>query len=86
MRPGLLRLLLPALVLAASLLGCDGEADPGTDLVNGPLATVLGAHEDFETLAEGLTATDLMGTLGEAGPFTVFAPTDDAFLYLGIAA
>lgn len=33
----------------------------------------------FKTLAAALTAADLVETLTGAGPFTVFAPTDDAF-------
>lgn len=33
----------------------------------------------FKTLAQALTAADLVTTLKGAGPFTVFAPTDEAF-------
>ncbi len=33
----------------------------------------------FETLVAALQAADLAETLAEEGPFTVFAPTDDAF-------
>lgn len=33
----------------------------------------------FKTLAAALTAADLVSTLKGAGPFTVFAPTDEAF-------
>jgi transforming growth factor-beta-induced protein len=33
----------------------------------------------FETLVAALQAADLAGTLAGDGPFTVFAPTDDAF-------
>ncbi|KIC14144.1 MULTISPECIES: fasciclin domain-containing protein [unclassified Leisingera] len=36
----------------------------------------------FETLAAALTAADLVGTLKGDGPFTVFAPTDEAFAAL----
>jgi transforming growth factor-beta-induced protein len=36
----------------------------------------------FTTLAAALTAADLIGTLKGEGPFTVFAPTDDAFAAL----
>jgi uncharacterized surface protein with fasciclin (FAS1) repeats len=36
----------------------------------------------FNTLAKALTAADLVGTLKGAGPFTVFAPTDEAFAKL----
>ena len=40
--------------------------------------TAVGAG-DFETLATALTAAGLVDTLKGPGPFTVFAPTDDAF-------
>ena len=33
----------------------------------------------FKTLAAALTAADLVETLKGKGPFTVFAPTDEAF-------
>jgi len=36
----------------------------------------------FKTLAAALTAAELIDTLKGAGPFTVFAPTDDAFAKL----
>ena len=36
----------------------------------------------FKTLAAALTAAGLVDTLKGAGPFTVFAPTDDAFAKL----
>lgn len=34
---------------------------------------------NFKTLATALTAADLIATLKGPGPFTVFAPTDEAF-------
>ena len=36
----------------------------------------------FNTLAAALTAAGLVDTLKGAGPFTVFAPTDEAFAKL----
>jgi uncharacterized surface protein with fasciclin (FAS1) repeats len=40
------------------------------------------AAGSFETLAAALTAAGLIDTLKSEGPFTVFAPTDDAFAKL----
>ena len=40
------------------------------------------AAGSFKTLAKALEAADLVGTLKGAGPFTVFAPTDEAFAKL----
>ena len=36
----------------------------------------------FKTLVAAVTAADLVATLKGAGPFTVFAPTDEAFAKL----
>lgn len=41
------------------------------------------ANEDFETLVAAVQAAGLVETLKGEGPFTVFAPTDDAFAALG---
>jgi uncharacterized surface protein with fasciclin (FAS1) repeats len=40
------------------------------------------AAGSFTTLAKALTAADLVATLEGPGPFTVFAPTDEAFAKL----
>jgi uncharacterized surface protein with fasciclin (FAS1) repeats len=40
------------------------------------------AAGSFKTLAAALGAADLIGALKGSGPFTVFAPTDDAFAKL----
>jgi uncharacterized surface protein with fasciclin (FAS1) repeats len=40
------------------------------------------AAGNFETLVAAVTAADLVETLKGDGPFTVFAPTDDAFSLL----
>lgn len=40
------------------------------------------AAGNFTTLAAALEAGDLIGTLKSDGPFTVFAPTDEAFAKL----
>ncbi|MEM7479579.1 MAG: fasciclin domain-containing protein [Acidobacteriota bacterium] len=45
------------------------------------VAVAVGAGS-FNTLAAALEAADLVGALQGDGPFTVFAPTDDAFAAL----
>lgn len=52
-------------------------ADAGKDIVD----TAVEAGT-FKTLAAALQAAGLVDTLKGAGPFTVFAPTDDAFAKL----
>ena len=48
-------------------------------LAQGTVADVAVGNENFSTLVTALKAADLVGVLQSAGPFTVFAPTNDAF-------
>ncbi|MCA9839825.1 MAG: fasciclin domain-containing protein [Trueperaceae bacterium] len=41
---------------------------------------VATSNEDFSVLVEAVVAADLAETLSGEGPFTVFAPTNDAFV------
>ena len=43
------------------------------------IVDVAVGNEDFSTLVTALTAADLVSALQADGPFTVFAPTNDAF-------
>ena len=68
-----------ALAVTASLAvaGDHGKHNKSADIVD----TAVSAG-DFSTLAAALQAGDLVGTLKSDGPFTVFAPTDEAFAKL----
>jgi uncharacterized surface protein with fasciclin (FAS1) repeats len=55
-------------------------ADCGT--CDKTIVEVAAGSEDFETLVAAVKAADLVETLSGKGPFTVFAPTDDAFAKL----
>ena len=46
------------------------------------IAEIAAGDERFETLVAALDAANLTETLDGPGPFTVFAPTDDAFAEL----
>ena len=48
----------------------------------GTIVETAVAAGSFKTLAKALQAADLVNTLQGPGPFTVFAPTDDAFAKL----
>jgi uncharacterized surface protein with fasciclin (FAS1) repeats len=48
----------------------------------GTVVDVAVLNGSFETLVAAVTAADLGETLSGQGPFTVFAPTDDAFAAL----
>ena len=43
---------------------------------------VAASNDNFSTLVAAVKAADLVGTLDASGPFTVFAPTNDAFAKL----
>ena len=68
-----------SLFLAAVLLALPAMAadQGGKDIVD----TAVAAGQ-FNTLAKALQAAGLVDTLKGNGPFTVFAPTDDAFAKL----
>ncbi|MDH3729882.1 MAG: fasciclin domain-containing protein [Acidimicrobiia bacterium] len=61
----------------SSYMPLSGSFDLGADIVD-----VAVADGRFTTLAAALGAADLVDTLKGPGPFTVFAPTDDAFAAL----
>ena len=48
----------------------------------GDIVDIAANNDNFETLVAAVTAAGLVETLQGDGPFTVFAPTDDAFATL----
>ena len=49
------------------------------------IVEIASANPDFSTLVTALKAADLVDTLSGDGPFTVFAPTNEAFAKLKTA-
>lgn len=47
------------------------------------IVTIASSKGDFSTLVTGLKEADLVSVLQGAGPFTVFAPNNEAFSKLG---
>lgn len=67
------------MALAAVLLApAEAQSQPRKNLVE-----TAQAAGSFGTLIAAAIAADLAGTLSGEGPFTVFAPTDEAFAKLG---
>ena len=66
-----------SLVLVGMLATAPAQAQQPKNIVDTAVAA-----GSFTTLAKALTAADLVGTLKGPGPFTVFAPTDEAFAKL----
>ncbi|HEY9833775.1 MAG TPA: fasciclin domain-containing protein [Stenomitos sp.] len=50
--------------------------------VSGNVVEKAASSQNFQTLAKAITAADLAETLAGKGPYTVFAPTDEAFAAL----
>ena len=65
--------------LAAATLALAGTAASAQDQT---IVDIAVGNADFETLVAAVTAAGLAETLASEGPFTVFAPTDDAFAAL----
>ena len=63
---------------------CDKDDDVGPDSADMTIAEIVADDDRFETLLSLLERTDLANVLDGNGPYTVFAPTDDAFSALGV--
>jgi uncharacterized surface protein with fasciclin (FAS1) repeats len=58
-------------------------AKPATTKHSGKtIVSIAAGNKNFTTLVKALKAADLVDTLAGEGPFTVFAPTNDAFAKL----
>merc|ERR1712166_1691030 len=57
----------------------DGVLLPPADGPTMNIVELAQATESLSTLVAAVVAGDLVATLSSAGPFTVFAPTNDAF-------
>jgi len=90
-------LTLPLLIAASLIIGACSTAAPAApaaepDSSSAPVEEAIAEPNDivdiavadgrFETLVTALTAAGLVETLQGDGPFTVFAPTDEAFAAL----
>ena len=75
------RLLVAAVAVAALVAPSAVRADSHKDIVDTAVAA-----GSFKTLAAALQAAGLIDTLKGKGPFTVFAPTDEAFAKIPKAA
>jgi uncharacterized surface protein with fasciclin (FAS1) repeats len=87
--PLMKKVLALALVASISLVACGSDAS--TEVVDttvmeevaaNDIVAVASSTEGFSTLVAALTAASLVETLQGEGPFTVFAPNDEAFAAL----
>ena len=76
-----------ALIVALTLSACSSDSEETMDTAAeettvGTIVDVASGAGNFNTLVAAVTAADLVETLSGTGPFTVFAPTDEAFAAL----
>lgn len=67
--------------------GAEAMSEPmteemSTEMSSNTIVDIASGSENFSTLVEAVKAANLAGTLSEPGPYTVFAPTNEAFASL----
>ena len=77
-RKSLLAVMLSGVVAVPAHAGHHEEGK----MAAGTIVDVAAGNADFETLVAAVKAAGLVETLSGDGPFTVFAPTDEAFAKL----
>jgi len=71
------------LLAAAFVLAVIAPAIHAEDKEAKTIAEIVSENKNFSTLLAAVKAADLADTLAGEGPFTVFAPTNEAFEKLG---
>ncbi len=71
-----------ALALAGVLSACAGVSQANKSAPKADIVDTAVAAGSFKTLVTAVQAAGLVDTLKSPGPFTVFAPTDEAFAKL----
>ena len=71
-----------ALALAGALSACAGMSQANKPAPKADIVDTAVAAGSFKTLVAAVQAAGLVDTLKSPGPFTVFAPTDEAFAKL----
>lgn len=66
----------------SAMVGLASVSIASTSTTSSDIVDIAAGAGTFETLVAAVTAADLVDTLKSEGPFTVFAPTDEAFAAL----
>jgi transforming growth factor-beta-induced protein len=69
-------------VAASALTACGDDDDPVSPAPQQTIAQLASATPQLSTLVSALQTAELVPTLNGTGPFTVFAPVNDAFAAL----
>jgi transforming growth factor-beta-induced protein len=73
------------LALLLTLSACDDDGTPGPpEAIEVSTAQYIAGRSDLDELNSALQAADLVSTLEGDGPFTVFAPSNDALASLNV--
>ena len=67
---------------ASAPASAEASMPASAEAATGTIVDVASANPDFSTLVSALSAAGLVETLQGPGPFTVFAPTNEAFAAL----
>jgi len=78
----MMRTLKSAVLSAVAALVIVGVAQAGSYGTKKDIVDTAVSNGSFNTLVAAVTAAELVDTLKSPGPFTVFAPTDEAFAKL----
>ena len=79
-------LLMVCIIAASCTKSEEDDNNNTTTTTTGSISSQVTKNTSFSTLNLALVKANLTSTLDGAGPFTVFAPTDDAFAASGIDA
>lgn len=66
-------------VIEETIVDANADVTMDATMYPGTIVDIAVANQDFSTLVTAITAADLVKTLSRPGPFTVFAPTNEAF-------
>ena len=66
----------------SGMMETEMEAQPMSNSAANSIVSIATSSDSFTTLTQALQAADLVNTLDSPGPYTVFAPTDEAFAEL----
>ena len=71
-----------AIILSGAFLVAANAGESAKSTNKQSIVEIAAGNDSFETLVAAVKAAGLVDTLSGEGPFTVFAPTDDAFAKL----
>jgi uncharacterized surface protein with fasciclin (FAS1) repeats len=84
--PHLAKQFLFAMLIGLTAVSCKKDNNTPTPSTSTTITAQVSAGTNFTLLKSAVVKAGLAATLDGTGPFTVFAPTDDAFIASGITA